>query len=209
MPTKTTDRSEALDRTSAPVGNMVTELGGGVIPEGSCRPVEVEVALLTPGACVVESALGCPLLVGPMLEMAVDEDVVSVALIDELTEGLTIVEEEIAIRLELDEDTTVPVLATGNGTFVTDADREPAMDVLKEVVVSLSSCTVDDPLSGSTLLLFAGIGNGIATCVEVSVPLITCAKASKQCTSVKAIVRLMKSDIIVLTCSNDTDRDSC
>jgi hypothetical protein len=206
MPTKTTDRSEALDRTSVPVGKMVTELGGGVIPEGSCRPVEIEVVLLAPGGCVVEPGLGCPLLLGPVLEMAVDGGVVSVALIDELTEELTIMEEEVTIRLELDEDTTVPVLVTGNGTSIPDVDGDMAMDVLEEVVVS-PSCTVDDPPSGCTLLLFAGIGNGIATCVEVSVPLITCAEASKECTSVKAIVWSMKRDIIVLTCSNETDKE--
>jgi hypothetical protein len=175
MPTKPTDRSEALDWTSVPVGTMVTtEMGGGVIPKGS-PPVEVVIVLLTPGGCVVEPRTGSPLIVGPVPEMAVDKGVVSVALIDELSEEL--------MKLET--------------------------DVLEEVVVSLPNCTVDDPPSGSTLLLllFAGTGNGAESCADASVPLVTCAEASKEHTNVKATVRLTKSNIIVMTGSDEREKE--
>jgi hypothetical protein len=77
-----------------------------VIPEGSSGPVEIEMVLLTPSGCVVDPAFGSPLLVGPVLEIA-SEGVVSVALIDELTEMLAMAKDGIESRLELDEEGTV------------------------------------------------------------------------------------------------------
>jgi hypothetical protein len=155
--------------------------------------------------------------------MVASEGVVTVSLIDELTDKLTNSEEEIAIYLELDEDGTgvtvvtrlsegysiVLELATGNRAVVPDADRKLAMDVLEEVAMSPPGPTVDDPPSGSTLLIFTGIGKGAETCAGgliFPVPLITCAEASKECKSVRAIVWLTKSDIIVLTCSNKKEK---
>jgi hypothetical protein len=67
--------------------------------------VEIEMVLLTPGGCVVDPAFGSPLLVGPVLEIA-SEGVVSVALIDELTEMLAMAKDGIESRLELDEEGT-------------------------------------------------------------------------------------------------------
>jgi hypothetical protein len=227
MPIKTRDRSEALERISAPVGKRVMiGLGGRVIPEGRCISVGVEIVLLMSGGCIVTPILGSLLLVGPMLEMAASEGVVTVSLKDELTEKLTISEEEIAINLELDEDGTgvkvvttlsegysiVLELATGNRAVVPDADRKLAMDVLEEVAMSPPGPTVDDPPSGSTLLPFTGIGKGAEACAGgliFSVPLITCAEASKERKSVRAMVWLTKSDIIVSTCSNQREKEGC
>jgi hypothetical protein len=219
MPTKPTDRSETLDRTPVSVGErVVTAVGGGVIPGGSCIPVEVEVELLTPGGSVFEPAPGSPLLVDPVPEMYSD-DVVSVALIDELTELLAMAEEEMSSRLILDEGTGVTVeirlgervkivlvLATGNGKFVSDADTTLVLDVSVKVVVSLSSCTEDDAPSNSTLLLLSGIAIAIETSAGgmiFSVPLVSCAEPGKERKSVRTIVEQTKGDIIMLTCLDE------
>jgi hypothetical protein len=119
-----------------------------VIPEGSSGPVEIEMVRLTPGGCVVDPAFGSPLLVGPVMEIA-SEGVVSVVLIDKLTEMFVMAEEDIESRLELDEE----------GTGVT------VEITLGERVKTVHELATDNGMFVSDTLLFAGIENGADTCV--------------------------------------------
>ena len=58
-PTKATDKSEALDRTSMPVGiGLLVELGAIVIPDGSGGLLEVDAVLLKTDGGFVKPALG-------------------------------------------------------------------------------------------------------------------------------------------------------
>jgi hypothetical protein len=61
----------------------------------------------------------------------------------------------------------------------------------------------------TTALPFAGIENGAETCVGgliLSVALVTWGETSKVRKSARAIIRLTKGDIIVLTCSDEREK---